>query len=114
MKIAFIHPLKHHIYFSMAGALQTENEVVGLFGYYTKDDIVDRVILRTKFHDLAEGYHYDKIDRYVKVSIWIKILFLLYKCSPRFFERYYFLFYTINMPFQVTQLSFLNHHFHNR
>ena len=59
MKIAFIHPLKHHIYFSMAGALQTENEVVGLFGYYTKDDIVDRVILRTKFHDLAEGYHYD-------------------------------------------------------
>ncbi|MDY3746326.1 MAG: glycosyltransferase family 4 protein [Lachnospiraceae bacterium] len=91
MKIAFIHPLKHHIYFSMAGALQTENEVVGLFGYYTKDDIVDRVILRTKFHDLAEGYHYDKIDRYVKVSIWIKILFLLYKCSPRFFERFYML-----------------------
>ena len=89
MKIAFIHPLKHHIYFSMAGALQTENEVVGLFGYYTKNDIVDRAILRTKFHDLAEGYHYDIIDRYVKVNIWIKILFLLYKCSPRFFEHFY-------------------------
>ena len=89
MKIAFIHPLKHHIYFSMAGALQTENEVVGLFGYYTKNDIVDRAILRTKFHDLAEGYHYDIIDRYVKVNIWIKIFFLLYKCLPRFFEHFY-------------------------
>lgn len=89
MKIAFIHPLKHHIYYSMAGALQTENEVVGLFGYYKKNDILDRLILKTRFHDLAEGYHYDKIDWNVKVNIGIKVLFLLYKSAPKFFESLY-------------------------
>ena len=42
MRIAVIHPLKHHVYYSMAGVMESGAEVIGLFGYYDKNDFLDK------------------------------------------------------------------------
>lgn len=89
MKIAFIHPLKHHVYYSMAGAIGEDRDVVGLFGYYYKDDLIDKILMKTKYKSLISGYRYFKIDHNVKTSVWIKTLFLLYKVNPEKFEKLY-------------------------
>lgn len=90
MKIAFIHPLKHHVYYSMAGAIGEDRDVVGLFGYYYKGDLIDKILMKTKYKSLISGYKYSKIDHNVKTSVWIKTLFLLYKVNPEKFEKFYF------------------------
>ena len=90
MKVAFVHPLKHHIFYSMAGAMEGNIDVVGLFGYYNKNDILDKVLKNTKYGSLIEGYCYTKIDDKVKTSLWIKVLFLLYKMRPEKFKDFYF------------------------
>ena len=41
MRVAVIHPLKHHVYYSMAGVMESGAEVIGLFGYYDKNDFLD-------------------------------------------------------------------------
>ena len=44
MRIAVIHPLKHHVYYSMAGVMESGAEVIGLFGYYDKNDFLDKIV----------------------------------------------------------------------
>ena len=79
MKVAVVHPLKHHVYHSMAGAMRSGAEVIGLFGYYDKNDIIDRLIKKTKYKSLVEGYQYPQISKCVKTNPFIKILFLMSK-----------------------------------
>ena len=44
MRVAVIHPLKHHVYYSMAGVMESGAEVIGLFGYYDKNDFLDKIV----------------------------------------------------------------------
>lgn len=89
MKIVFIHPLKHHVYYSMAGAIDTDAKIIGMFGYYYKNDILDKIIEKTKYKSFISGYRYHKIDHHVKTNLFIKFLFLLYKLNPHKFEKIY-------------------------
>lgn len=90
MKVAVIHPLRHHVYHSMEGVVQSGVDVVGLFGYFNRGDCIDKFLMRTKFRHLVEGWSYEPIAKYVKTSLWVKILFLLYKKFPNKFENIYF------------------------
>lgn len=90
MKVAVIHPLKHHVYYSMEGIMKSGAEVIGLFGYYNKGDFIDWMLKRTSLSILAEGWKYNPITVNVKTNWLIKILFLLYKAKPDYFEKVYF------------------------
>ena len=89
MNVAVIHPLKHHAYYSMAGVMESGENVIGLFGYYDKGDLLDKLVSRTKWKKQLAGYKYDKISNYVKTNLIIKFLFLLAKAKPQYFQRIY-------------------------
>ena len=89
MKVAVIHPLKHHVYYSMAGVMESGVEVVGMFGYYDKKDFLDRIVRKTKWKKQIDGYKYDKISDAVKTNFVVKILFLLAKAKPKYFQKLY-------------------------
>lgn len=89
MRVAVIHPLKHHVYYSMAGVMESGAEVIGLFGYYDKNDFLDKIVKRTKWRKQIEGYKYEKISSCVKTNIFVKILFLLAKARPKIFQKLY-------------------------
>lgn len=89
MRVAVIHPLKHHAYYSMAGVIESGAEVLGLFGYYDNDDIIDRIVRKTKYKKQIDGYKYDKISSFVKTNIVVKLLFLLAKAKPKYFQTLY-------------------------
>lgn len=89
MRVAVIHPLKHHAYYSMAGVIESGAEVLGLFGYYDNDDVIDRIVRKTKYKKQIDGYKYDKISSFVKTNIVVKLLFLLAKAKPRYFQTLY-------------------------
>lgn len=69
MRVAVIHPLKHHAYYSMAGVIESGAEVLGLFGYYDNDDVIDRIVRKTKYKKQIDGYKYDKISSFVKTNL---------------------------------------------
>ncbi len=89
MRVAVIHPLKHHVYYSMAGVMESGAEVVGLFGYYDKNDFLDKIVRKTKWKKQIDGYKYEKISKCVKTSFIIKALFLLAKAKPKQFQKLY-------------------------
>ena len=89
MRVVVIHPLKHHVYYSMAGVMKSGVEVEGLFGYYDKNDLLDQLVKKTKWKKQIEGYKYDKISNCVKTNIIVKMLFLLAKAKPQFFQALY-------------------------
>lgn len=89
MRVAVIHPLKHHVYYSMAGVMESGAEVVGLFGYYDKNDFLDKIVKKTKWEKQIEGYKYKKISSCVKTNFFIKLLFLLAKAKPKQFQKLY-------------------------
>ena len=89
MKVAVIHPLKHHVYYSLEGVAQSGTKVVGLFGYYNRGDFIDKLLCKTKFKSLVDGWQYEPIDKYVKTSYRIKLLFLLSKKWPGKFKNIY-------------------------
>lgn len=89
MKVAVIHPLKHHVYYSMAGVMESGAEVVGLFGYYDKNDLLDKIVKKTKWKKQIDGYKYEKISNYVKTNFFVKLLFLLAKAKPECFQKLY-------------------------
>lgn len=93
MKVAVIHPLKHHAYYSLAGIMESDNSAVGLFGYYNKGDLLDYVLSKTSYSSLIDGYRYEKIDGNVKSNFIIKLLFLLSKKWPKNFESVYYCLY---------------------
>lgn len=93
MKIAVVHPYKHHVYNSMAGVIDSGAEVIGMLGYYNNDDIIDKIMNKTKYKELIEGYKYNKIEKNIKTNLFIKILYLLNKLlSNRIEKIYLFLF----------------------
>ena len=89
MRIAVIHPLKHHVYYSMAGVIESGAEVIGLFGYYDKNDLLDKIVRKSKWKKQIDGYKYEKISDYVKTNFIIKVLFLMAKVKPKYFQRIY-------------------------
>ena len=89
MRVAVIHPLKHHVYYSMAGIMESGAEVIGLFGYYDKNDFLDRIVKKTKWKKQIDGYRYEKISRNVKTNFFVKALFLLAKAKPKQFQKLY-------------------------
>lgn len=89
MKVAVIHPLKHHVYYSMAGVMKSGAEVVGLFGYYDKNDLLDKAVRKTKWKKQIDGYKYEKISNCVKTNFSVKLLFLLAKAKPEYFQKLY-------------------------
>lgn len=89
MKVVVIHPLKHHVYYSLEGVAQSGVDVIGLFGYYNRGDFIDKLLCKTRFKSLVDGWKYKPIDKYVKTSYGIKLLFLLSKKWPEKFERIY-------------------------
>lgn len=94
MKIAFIHPLKHHAYHSFKGVIDAfrdnDTQVIGYFGYYNRGDFIDRLLSKTRFKTLADGWKYDPVTNYVSTSLYIKVLFLLHKVTPGLFGKPYF------------------------
>lgn len=90
MKVAVIHPLRHHAFYSMEGVLQSGAQVVGLFGYFNRGDWLDRLLARTRYAALSEGWQYAPIAPYVKTSVRLKLLFLLWKKWPQRFWLAYF------------------------
>ncbi len=89
MRVAVIHPLKHHVYYSMAGVMESGAEVVGLFGYYDKNDFLDKIVRKTKWKKQIDGYKYEKISKCVKTNFFVKALFLLAKAKPKQFQKLY-------------------------
>lgn len=89
MRVAVIHPLKHHVYYSMAGVMESGAEVIGLFGYYDKNDFLDKIVRKTKWKKQIDGYKYEKISKCVKTNFFVKALFLLAKAKPKQFQKLY-------------------------
>lgn len=89
MRIAVIHPLKHHVYYSMAGVMESGAEVIGLFGYYDKNDFLDKIVRKTKWKKQIDGYKYEIISTCVKTNFFVKVLFLLAKAKPKQFQKLY-------------------------
>lgn len=89
MRIAVIHPLKHHVYYSMAGVMESGAEVIGLFGYYDKNDFLDKIVRKTKWKKQIDGYKYERISTCVKTNFFVKVLFLLAKAKPKQFQKLY-------------------------
>lgn len=89
MRIAVIHPLKHHVYYSMAGVMESGAEVIGLFGYYDKNDFLDKIVRKTKWKKQIDGYKYERISTCVKTNFFVKVLFLLAKDKPKQFQKLY-------------------------
>lgn len=93
MKVALIHPLKHHAYHSLNGIKAYEKDVVGLFGYFKENDIIDRLVSLTSKKEFLKGYYSKEISENVISSKFCKILFLLYKFNPKLFSKVYFYFF---------------------
>lgn len=89
MRVAVIHPLKHHVYYSMAGVMESGAEVIGLFGYYDKNDFLDKIVRKTKWKKQIDGYKYERISTCVKTHFFVKALFLLAKAKPKQFQKLY-------------------------
>ena len=89
MRVAVIHPLKHHVYYSMAGVMESGAEVIGLFGYYDKNDFLDKIVRKTKWKKQIDGYKYERISTCVKTNLFVKALFLLAKAKPKQFQKLY-------------------------
>lgn len=89
MRVAVIHPLKHHVYYSMAGVMKSGAEVIGLFGYYDKNDFLDKIVRKTKWKKQIDGYKYERISTCVKTNFFVKALFLLAKAKPKHFQKLY-------------------------
>lgn len=89
MRVAVIHPLKHHVYYSMAGVMESGAEVIGLFGYYDKNDFLDKIVRKTKWKKQIDGYKYERISTCVKTDFFVKTLFLLAKAKPKQFQKLY-------------------------
>lgn len=89
MRVAVIHPLKHHVYYSMAGVMESGAEVIGLFGYYDKNDFLDKIVRKTKWKKQIDGYKYERISTCVKTNFFVKVLFLLAKAKPKQFQKLY-------------------------
>lgn len=89
MRVAVIHPLKHHVYYSMAGVMESGAEVIGLFGYYDKNDFLDKIVRKTKWKKQIDGYKYERISTCVKTNFFVKALFLLAKAKPMQFQKLY-------------------------
>ena len=89
MRVAVIHPLKHHVYYSMAGVMESGAEVIGLFGYYDKNDFLDKIVRKTKWKKQIDGYKYEIISTCVKTNFFVKVLFLLAKAKPKQFQKLY-------------------------
>lgn len=89
MRVAVIHPLKHHVYYSMAGVMESGAEVIGLFGYYDKNDFLDKIVRKTKWKKQIDGYKYERISTCVKTNFFVKALFLLAKAKPKQFQKLY-------------------------
>ena len=89
MRVAVIHPLKHHVYYSMAGVMESGTEVIGLFGYYDKNDFLDKIVRKTKWKKQIDGYKYERISTCVKTNFFVKALFLMAKAKPKQFQKLY-------------------------
>lgn len=89
MKIAIIHPFKHHAYNSMAGIIKSGADVIGLMGFYNNGDVLDRLLANSKYKSLIRGYSYSKIDYNVKTNLFIKLLFLINKLLSNRIEKIY-------------------------
>lgn len=89
MRVAVIHPLKHHVYYSMAGVMESGADVIGLFGYYDKNDFLDKIVRKTKWKKQIDGYKYERISKCVKTNFFVKSLFLLAKAKPKQFQKLY-------------------------
>lgn len=87
-KIAIIHPLKHHVYYSAAGICNIEcldKKVV--LGFYNNNKLIKFILTILKKNEI-KGYKYNKIDKYITTSIITKLLFLLKNFKFRYNEIY--------------------------
>ncbi|SFE84045.1 Glycosyl transferases group 1 [Paenibacillus catalpae] len=89
-KVALFHPYKHHSYYSLKGIAQYTNKVIGVYGYYYKDDILDKLVLKSKHKKKIEGYEDKQISDSIKTSLLVKGLYLLNKFIPTKFKSLYF------------------------
>ena len=87
MRIAVIHPLKHHVYYSMAGVMESGAEVIGLFGYYDKNDFLDKIVRKTKWKKQIDGYKYEIISTCVKTNFLLKYCFCWQKLNRSSFKN---------------------------
>lgn len=89
MKIALIHPLKHHAFYSLKGIMKYDSSAIGLFGFFYKNDIIDKILCLGSKKYFVNGYKKSDISKNVKCNKFVKISFLLYKIFPPFFEKIY-------------------------
>ena len=69
--------------------MESGAEVIGLFGYYDKNDFLDKIVRKTKWKKQIDGYKYEKISNCVKTNFFVKVLFLLAKAKPKQFQKLY-------------------------
>ncbi|WP_435168682.1 glycosyltransferase family 4 protein [Paenibacillus glycanilyticus] len=103
-KVALFHPYKHHSYYSLKGIAKYTNQVIGVYGYYYKGDILDRLVIKTKQKKKIEGYEDRETSRFVRTSLVVKGLYLLNKFIPVRFELLYF------KVFQLWSKKFIKDH----
>lgn len=94
-KVALIHPLKHHAFSVMRGIKDYNPESIALFGFYNKGDFIDRLLEKTSYAALAQGYKDDEITECVKTNCVIKLLFLLFRKNPKAFKNLFFTLYQL-------------------
>jgi len=89
LRIAVVHPYKHHVYYSANAVKRSGNGVTVFLGYYNRGDLLDKMLLRSPFRTLVEGYRYPPIDDDVRVCYPVKLMFLLSRKWPSRFEGLY-------------------------
>ena len=95
MKIALMHPYRHHSYNIVEAISHTNNEITAFYGYYNKDNLIYRSLERVPNNKIISkflGYNDANIDKYVQTNIISKLLFLQSKVnnskSNKFTEKF--------------------------
>lgn len=91
MKTALVHPYKHHAYHSLIGMQKYSADAIGFFGFYKKDDLIDKLLKHTSLNSKLSGYSNEILDgnkRNIKVKYSSKVEYLYAKSNPNYIDKY--------------------------
>lgn len=89
MKIALVHPYRHHSYYTLKGIQMYSTNFNAYYGYYNKNDFIDRLLKKTSIGPKLLGYSTQLIEEsHIKVNYFRKLDFLYAKKNENYTERY--------------------------
>ena len=92
MKLAIMHPIRHHAYSVLKGLMLIDGSANGYFGFFAGNDVIDNVVKFLSGEKSVKSYSDTHISNNTCVNKFIKIMFLIFKKNKRFWPVYNWLF----------------------